>query len=236
MQALQRLKSSIFHRSRHNCVLVGIFLLGNLFLASSFICSPGISGGTAYAASLKYVSAKSNQKLSPSTSVERSLAQMTIALTKQPNNLAVSNGDAPVAFADISISQSNAGGHNFQVGQIVTYTLTIASIATKGPIRKTQSVKVKDVLPSGLKNVIATGTNWKIIISSPVSPTLIAATYRGSYPIAPGTILPPIVVTGQISSTAPTEIISTATVDIPYDVNPDNNMANNTINVAPLSS
>lgn len=141
----------------------------------------------------------------------------------------------PTPLPDVSISQTVSSTNNVVIGQTLTYTLKTVSTSSAGPI-PSQFVKVKDVLPTGLTNVTATGTNWAIITSSTSSPVLVAATYRGHYPIAPGDILPSIIVTGTVSSDTTSSITCSAIAGVAGDSNPDNNLANNTVFVTLAAS
>jgi hypothetical protein len=130
---------------------------------------------------------------------------------------------------DVGISETYAGNGMLQQGQTVTYVLHVSSTSLSGPIGPSQFVKVKTIIPIGLGNVAAAGSNWTIITSSTTSTVLIAATYRGTYPISPGTTLTPIIITGTILTNSNLAITSTSVVGVSGDANPDNNVATTTI-------
>ena len=255
MQApFQRLRSYLLCSNRLQCMLLNIIILGNVCALFSFAWPSNISIEMAHAkAALPYsvpltptVVAMATTNISftileatpTSTSIATSTPIPTDTPTPTPTPTLTPTPTptpTPTLLPDVGISQTIAGNATVQTGQTVSYTLRVVSTSPGGPI-PSQFVKVKDVLPIGLKNVTVTGTNWAIIMSSSVSPVLIASTYRGQYPIAPGTALPPIIVTGTVSSDAPSSITCTALAGVSGDSNPDNNIANNTIYVAPPSS
>jgi uncharacterized repeat protein (TIGR01451 family) len=121
------------------------------------------------------------------------------------------------------------GNNAFQIGQNVTYALNVASTDTSGPVGPSNLIKVVVVFPIGLTNVTMTGSNWTLFSTSTISPTLIQATYRGQYPVATGTQLPPILVQGTVANTAVPQLTSTAVVQVIGDSDPDNNLTNTTI-------
>ena len=136
------------------------------------------------------------------------------------------------SLPDVSMTQSGPVNETVQVGQTVTYALNVASTATSGPIGPSNMIKVVAVFPLGLTNMTATGSNWRLLITSTSSPTLVVATYQGQYPVATGTHLPPILLQGTVVNTAVPQLTSTALVQVSGDSHPDNNLVITTIQVA----
>jgi len=131
---------------------------------------------------------------------------------------------------DLAISKTNLGGTSAQVGQATSFNLVVSNVGTS-PVVAPNPIIVTNVLPVGLSNVSATGTNWAITLSSPTSPNTITATYTGPYPVNPGQSLPPITITGTFTSAAVPSVTCSATVRTPGDTNPANNTATDTVQV-----
>lgn len=108
-------------------------------------------------------------------------------------------------------------------GQPVTYTISdqnVGGSATNG------TVTVTDIFPTGVTPVSATGTLWTCNLSGQ------SVTCTRPDALAPGGSFPPITVAANIANTAPASISDTATVLGGSDVNPGNNTATVSTNVA----
>lgn len=220
-------------------MFVCIILLGNLLLGPSFVWSFLTHVETAHAAPRKSLSSTSVLvPLDPTVAaVSTTTATFTVLATLTPTVIPTPIIiPTPTALPDVGISLSNADSTVFQPGQTITYTLNVSSTPLSGPIGPSQFVKVADVFPIGLENVKAMGTDWAITTTFTTSPVVIGATYRGFYPIAPGTVLPPIIITGTVSDNPNSSLTCTAVVGVSGDANPDNNLANNTIFLATSTS
>ncbi|GCE26372.1 hypothetical protein KDA_18560 [Dictyobacter alpinus] len=113
-----------------------------------------------------------------------------------------------------------------------------ASIVSKGEgvtdsatISDPSTITVQDVIPLGASHVHAYGTNWTFSISDKTSPTVIDAHYTGTDPLGPNQTLPVITITAELTDDAVPSLTDTATVDVPGDVNTDNNTAAFTVYV-----
>ena len=140
----------------------------------------------------------------------------------------------PPSLPDLSLTQTSMGSNSFQIGQNVTYALNASSLVTGGPVGSSNPIKVTVVFPVGLTHVTASASNWTLLTTSTVSPTLIVAIYRGQYPVATGTHLPPILVQGTLLNTAVPQLTSTALLQVAGDSHPDNNLTNTTVQVSSL--
>ncbi|GER87746.1 hypothetical protein KDW_19080 [Dictyobacter vulcani] len=139
----------------------------------------------------------------------------------------------PTPWPDVAVTLNHAGGGSFLPGQTVTETLRVSASAQSGPIAHPSSIQVIDVIPLGFSNVSVVGTNWSIITTGTTSPLLVSATYIGPSPLLAGSSLPPLTITGTVNGTSGSFLVQTATVGIAGDSNPNNNLANDTLLIAP---
>ncbi len=140
----------------------------------------------------------------------------------------------PIAGVDLGITQIVQGGLSVQVGHNAIFALQVHSAANAGIVTRPDSIIVSDILPLGLSQIQAAGSNWIINASATTSPTVITAVYNGVYPVLPGATLPPIIITGVLNVNAVPMFTSTANLSVPNDVNYLNNVAVNTIAVNSL--
>lgn len=140
----------------------------------------------------------------------------------------------PPSLPDVSMTQTSIGNTAFQIGTTVSYVLKVSSVPTSGPIGPSNPVKVVMVIPVGLNAITTTAPHWSLMSTSTTSPTLIVASYRGQYPVATGTQLPPILVQGTVLSTALPRLTSTALAQVAGDSHPDNNLTTTTIQISPF--
>ncbi|GCE31644.1 hypothetical protein KDA_71280 [Dictyobacter alpinus] len=134
----------------------------------------------------------------------------------------------PLPLPDLTIQQIHAGGSNLGIGQTLSEQISISSLPSAGAVSGSNLVHMVAVLPVGLKNVTVSGSNWSIIMTGALSPILISATYIGTYPVLPGTILPPIRLSGIVASAVGIAITDTAVVQTPGDRQSANNLATDT--------
>ena len=133
---------------------------------------------------------------------------------------------------DVSVTLTNPGGNTYSVGDPLVYNATVCDGATAGDVTTPNSITVNGVIPLGLTGITITGTGWTVnSLSSTTSPTSYTATYTGTYPLAAGQCLPPLVITGTVTLQGAPEITSSASVYTPGDTNPGNNTASNTVTV-----
>lgn len=127
---------------------------------------------------------------------------------------------------DLAIEKSRSGG--VALGDDVRYALAVRNVGnapTTGPIT------VTDTLPPGFTFVSASGTNW----TCAGGPT-ITCTFNGGIAM-PGAALPTISVVANISSAASSiQLINTARVSTPGDINPDNDTDTDAVEIAQLAA
>ena len=120
---------------------------------------------------------------------------------------------------DMAITKSHVG--NFGQGQIgAQYTITASNV---GNIATAGEVTVTDTLPTGMVATAAAGTGWTCVITAPAN---LVTTCTRSDALAPATSYPPITLTVNVASNAPTPLVNSATVAFAGDVNAANNTAN----------
>ena len=137
-----------------------------------------------------------------------------------------------VAKSDLAITLAHDEGDHYQSGQKIVYQLNTQNVAGAGPVTAPDSVVVTFVIPVGLRHIQVVGYDWNVITSSDMSPTLITATYFGTYPVLPGQVLPPLSITGQLTTDASPHLTTTAVVGALNDANPANNVVYDTVFVA----
>ncbi|GCE08518.1 hypothetical protein KDAU_58470 [Dictyobacter aurantiacus] len=101
----------------------------------------------------------------------------------------------------LSISISRAGaptGDTYAAGQQVSYVLQV----TNAQANENQIVSVFDIAAVGISNVTFTAPGWTLGASNTVGPVALSGTFNGPYPIAAGASLPPITISGTLTSTA----------------------------------
>jgi uncharacterized protein (TIGR03437 family) len=106
------------------------------------------------------------------------------------------------AFASpvvLGISKAHAGNFN-QAQTGATYTVTVSNAASSGPTAGT--LTVADNVPTGLTLVSMSGTGWTCTLS----------TCTRSDALNPGSSYPPITVTVNVASNAPSQVTNQATV------------------------
>ncbi|GCE10803.1 DUF11 domain-containing protein [Tengunoibacter tsumagoiensis] len=140
-----------------------------------------------------------------------------------------------VYSADLQVTRSDLGGGTYIVGQQVDYQFKVWNTSGAGPLTIPGSLTLVDVLPVGLSNLVASGTDWSISMTSTTSPATLVAIYHGVYPIEGGTILPLIDLTGTVTAAAAGSITDTAGVNAPQNKSQHNeNVATHTIEVVPV--
>jgi uncharacterized repeat protein (TIGR01451 family) len=127
-------------------------------------------------------------------------------------------------------SNNNCGNNDkkFEVGQQLTSIISVSNSAQTDAVEIGNPVVVTDIIPVGLSDIHAYGQDWNIKVSDEYSPALVIATYAGSYPIWPGTAMPPIYVNGTLTQDAVPSLTDSAVVDVAGDVNNVNNIATDT--------
>ncbi len=156
------------------------------------------------------------------TTANGSLSAHTGAVTLDTNTITHSSCSSPTPTLTPSatatpapaflITKTHSGGNITFVGQSITYNLVIMNLPSAGPETTSNSIIVTDVIPLGLGKITASGFNWTIALTAAVSPATLTATYSGTYPIAAGTVLPPIALSGTLTDAAVPTFTNTASV------------------------
>ncbi len=120
-----------------------------------------------------------------------------------------------------------------QVGQSVTYTLSVSDGMAGGPVIAGQPITVTDTVPLSINQVTPSGTGWQFTTNPTLTATMITATYTGDYPILTGDSLPDITLSGVLTGAAVPTVTNSATVSTPLDSDPSDNISSDTLNVAP---
>jgi|ERR1039458_4053229 uncharacterized repeat protein (TIGR01451 family) len=141
-----------------------------------------------------------------------------------PTGTALSSNSFTVtgSTVDLAITKTHFG--NFSQGDTGdTYTIIVANI---GNLASTGTIIVTDALPTGLTVTGIIGAGWTANLST--------LTCTRSNTLFAGASYPPIVVTVNVSSSAPASVTNTATVSGGADANPANNTASDatTINAS----
>jgi uncharacterized repeat protein (TIGR01451 family) len=99
--------------------------------------------------------------------------------------------------------------------QTVSYTLTVRNATHAGIIDRSIPVTFTDTIPQGLQNIVARGRHWYTKVHAKATPSVVTGTYLGGYPIAPGAVLPPVIITATITGGANTVLTNSALVYVP---------------------
>ncbi|GHO83757.1 hypothetical protein KSZ_17630 [Dictyobacter formicarum] len=133
----------------------------------------------------------------------------------------------------ISISRPEApAGDTYAVGQQVSYVLQVNN--TQGP--ENQIVSVFDIAAVGISNVTFNAPGWTIGASNTVGPVALSGTFDGPYPIAAGASLPPITVSGILTSASGPLFSNAAAVTSNDDPNSSSNISVDSIVVQSAGS
>jgi uncharacterized repeat protein (TIGR01451 family) len=138
----------------------------------------------------------------------------SITTISTDNNVANNNSNAGTVIGpDLTITKSDSG--NFYQGQTgAQYTITVSNVG--GATNGTQ-VSVTDTLPSGLTATAISGTGWTCVLGT--------LSCTRSDVLAAGSSYPPITLTVNVSQTAGSPLLNTATVSGGGDTNSANNTA-----------
>ncbi len=138
-----------------------------------------------------------------------------------------------VAQPDLTVTDPVPTGTTFEVGKPVTYTITGSSLSSAGPVLAGNTITLTDTIPAGLTGITATDSsgNWDLHLSSTSGASILTATYIGSSPVLAGTTLPPITITGTLTSAAVANLANNAAISTPNESDTTNNTASNTIPV-----
>lgn len=134
---------------------------------------------------------------------------------------------------DLGITASESAGSNALVGQPISLTLSVGSLATSGPVEAGNNILVNDIVPLGLSDITVTASGWFVTVTSTTSPALLTAIYTGPYPVLAGGSLPPITVNGILNANAVPIITNIAAVSVNGITDSANNTAAISIAIAP---
>jgi uncharacterized repeat protein (TIGR01451 family) len=157
-------------------------------------------------------------------------ATVSTPLDNNPVNDTSSNTLTVGPGPDLTITKTHQGAGPFQVGQTASFVLSVTNLAGSGVVLPGQAIIVTDHIPAALINASAAGTNWSTNIASGI----LTATYTGSLPMNAGTILPDIILSGQLGNAAVPTLNNTASVFTPDDINQGNNSSTDSFTVLSL--
>ncbi len=138
--------------------------------------------------------------------------QLVSAQSSQPSPLSQSSRSSQpflsssFGAANVNVIEAHNGGQNFQVGQQIDSVLSVQ--VTSPFIINAHRVTVIDMLPAGLASLRFTGVHWHVTLSASSSPATLIAVYSGPYPIASGSLLPPIILSAIFTASAVPGIVS----------------------------
>ncbi len=114
-----------------------------------------------------------------------------------PSITAPSGSNTTTSTLSLSISRS---GSQFQVGQKVTYALTVCHLPQTG----TPAILISDIISAGLTGLKSNSNNWQIVYNSAFSngSIMVVALYTGPRTIPPGSTLPPFSFSGVLTPAA----------------------------------
>ncbi|GCF09637.1 hypothetical protein KDI_32010 [Dictyobacter arantiisoli] len=137
------------------------------------------------------------------------ISQPTPQPTPQPTSQPTPQPMMTPARLQLSLERSDAlpDGH-YVVGQSISYHLSVTNLAGS----QNQMIRLLDIVSLGLRNLTISGTNWTFDASSNIGPAVFAATFNGPYPIAAGTVLPTVTLSGILTSAALPQLSTAVTV------------------------
>lgn len=132
-----------------------------------------------------------------------------------PNNNSASDPTTITPQPDLTISKTHTNNF-FQGQQGAVYTITVSNV---GAASSAGPVTVSDTVPAGLIATSAVGTGWTCGIAGQT------VTCNRADVLANGGRYPPITLSVNVSPSAPSSLINTASVSGGGDANPTNNTA-----------
>jgi uncharacterized repeat protein (TIGR01451 family) len=171
----------------------------------------------------------------PSTPQLTNTATVTTPNDGNPDDDNGSNTISVLSIPDLTITNPVPPGTTFEVGKPVTYTLTGSDLSSAGSVLGGDAITIVDTIPAGLTGITDSDSsgNWSLSLNTTSGPATLTATYIGTYPVTSGMTLPPITITGTLTSAAIPNLANTATISTPKDTNPTNDTAANSIPVVP---
>ncbi|GLV58027.1 hypothetical protein KDH_48610 [Dictyobacter sp. S3.2.2.5] len=143
----------------------------------------------------------------------------------------VTASPTPVSPA-LDITQSHLGtSDTFSSGDPLSFVVNVSNNAAAGP--ETLPITLFDLIPVGLTNITANGPQWQVSVSNTTSPVAILATYTGAYPVAPGTVLSPLTISGTLTSAVGPAFTNTVLASSPDYQNPAHSASYVTVTVTP---
>jgi hypothetical protein len=125
----------------------------------------------------------------------------------------------PYASIDAAIRLTTASSWH-RIGSTVTYAAVVATSAASLALTESTPINVSVLLPIGLIDVtVDGGSTWAINSTATTSPSIITASYIDTYPIAPGSTLPPVTITGIVGTSDSATYSATASLFIPGNDN-----------------
>jgi uncharacterized repeat protein (TIGR01451 family) len=162
------------------------------------------------------------------------VSSATVTTPQDTNNSNdIGNDTLTICAPNLAMSTIHLDTGTSQVGQTVTYTLSVSDGMAGGPVIAGQPITVTDAVPLSINQVTSTGTGWQFTTNPTLTATMITATYTGDYPILTGDSLPDITLNGVLTGAAVPTVTNSAKVSTPLDTDPSDNVSSDTLNVAP---
>lgn len=136
------------------------------------------------------------------------------------------NDSTAITLPDLAIALSHTG--DFTFGQPATYTITVSNVGSI-PTAGTGNLILDDLMPAGLTATTASGTGWNCSIL-PGAQTELNCT-RTADVLAPGSSYPPITLSVNVDTQAPSSITNSVSVFGVGESNFSNNTASDTAGV-----
>ncbi|HEY4415602.1 MAG TPA: DNA/RNA non-specific endonuclease [Verrucomicrobiae bacterium] len=195
--------------------------------ANSQVIITGNNFGSASAVTFNGVSASfvvnSGTQITATVPINSVSGNLSVTI---PNGTAVSPNSFTVTGSTVDLAVIGTHFGNFSQGDTGdTYTLVITNVGT---ITATGLVTVADSLPAGLTATGISGVGWN------VNPSTLTCT-RSNILYA-GASYPPIIVTVNVSASAPASVVNTASVVNVADANSSNNTVNDPTTINPSVS
>jgi uncharacterized repeat protein (TIGR01451 family) len=138
-----------------------------------------------------------------------------------------------ICAPNLAMTTTHQDADAFQVGQSVTYTLSVSDGMVDGPVIAGQPITVTDAVPLSISQITPTGAGWQFTSNALSTATMVTATYIGDYPILTGDSLPDITLSGVLTSAAVPTVINSAMVSTPLDSDTSDNTSSDTVDVDP---
>ncbi|GER91034.1 hypothetical protein KDW_51960 [Dictyobacter vulcani] len=201
----------------------------NVVVASMAVTAADLSAATTIPSPTAMHGSSAGLLATPTTRVPAATRQPTVLVSPTVKPDGTSGTKPAVVGPDLMLVNTNLYGNHAVSGAKVNFVLVVAKTTAAVAITNPKGIKVDEVIPLGLHNLQVVGKDWQISLSDTTSPAVIHAQYIGKIGPHPAAALSPISITGDLTADAMPILTSTASVDMPGDLNVDNNIASNTL-------